>query len=233
MLHNYCVTYQNPGRRERMARRFETVGLDYTFVESLPATDAAIAPPHEDVLGKFNQKSYSAMCGHVMAYEQMLTDGHDMAIVCEDDVMLRQDIKQYLPAMVNYMNQHNIEILLTGYLTTEQPLAVNWSFEKHSEVFGYFNYPDGHWGVQQYIIKRSYAQHLIRYFGLDYAHRSLIDPDTTHYSTDWIITKMTDKRAMISPQLAVEECPPDIYANSDTVYHYECHMANYIPGLHI
>lgn len=232
MLHNYCVTYQNPGRRERMAHRFQTVGLDHTFIESIPTEDLGIQAKH-NILGKLNSKSFSAMNGHIMAYKQMLTDGHEFAIVCEDDVMLRTDIKKYLPRMIDYMKDTDVEILLTGYLTTEPPLDVQWSFPKHTEAFGFFQFPYDHWGVQQYIIKDVYAQHLVNYFGLDYGYRTLSDPDTTHYSTDWIITKMTEQRAMISPQLAVEECPPDIYLNSDTLYHYNCHVANYVPGLHI
>lgn len=237
MLHVYCVTYKNPGRRERMATRFAKLGLDHTFIESADAYDPSIVPPahhiEQALPGRWNPKGYSALCGHMQAYRQMLADGHEQAIFCEDDILMRTDFQQHLPTVLFNMKKLEVDIMLLGYLTTEPPLTVNWSFEKKSEVFGYFNYPDGHWGVQQYIMNRGYATHLIRYFGLYYAHQSLIDENLIPYSTDWILSKMTNRRAMISPQLAVEECPPDPNENSDTIYHYNCHMANYQPGLHI
>ena len=237
MLHVYCVTYKNPGRRDRMRQRFETLGLDYTFIESVNAFDPKIIPPLESrntaIEGRWNPKGYSALWGHMMAFQQMLDDGHEQAIICEDDIMMRTDFLNHLPAMLLEFQKRPLDILLLGYLTTEPPLQTSWVFDKQQEIFGYFNYPDFHWGVQQYIISHHYARHLLRYFGLDYAHASMTNAELQPYSTDWIISKMTQKRAMISPQLAVEECPPDIYEGSDTLYHYNCHVANYIPGLHI
>ena len=237
MLHVYCVTYKNPERRDRMQRRFDTLGLSHTFIESIDAFDPRIIPPldyrNTALAGRWNPKGYSALWGHLMAFEQMLADGHKMAIVCEDDIMMRTDYQQHLPDMIQSFQRRQLDILLLGYLTTDAPMDANWTFDKQGEIFGYFSYPQWHWGVQQYIIADHYAAHLLKYFGLSYAHQSLIDPALTAYSTDWILSKMTEKRAMISPQMAVEECPPDIHANSDTIYHYNCHVSNYVPGLHI
>jgi len=43
----YCLTYKNLERRNKMNHRFQTLGLDYEFIESIDPYDPSIVPNQE------------------------------------------------------------------------------------------------------------------------------------------------------------------------------------------
>jgi GR25 family glycosyltransferase involved in LPS biosynthesis len=236
----YCVTYQNPERREKMTRRFETVGLQFEFVESIAADDPNIRPS-DDIMEltrqakRWNPHAYSCIHGHFFAIERFLQTGKDICIVCEDDILLRRDFAEELPIVIANFKKLRLDILLLGYLDDHcKPAYVTYRRPLKAPAFSYHSYDHdwAQWGTQMYMIHRRHAEMLWNHYGphTDFKIQSLIRHDIEYWYADCIITKMGN-RALISPQLAVEEGTAGLAVQQPT--HTNSYILNYDPEIHI
>jgi GR25 family glycosyltransferase involved in LPS biosynthesis len=240
MIPIYCVTYKNPERRQKIKNRFDTVGLDFEFVESIDAYDPTIIPS-QDILkqaimiSRWIPHAYSCMHGHFSAIEKFLQTGEEIGIVCEDDILLRRDFGEELPVIIANFKRQRLDILLLGYLTeTDQPAKVIHNRPLKSPAFSYHTYDGewGLWGTQMYMLSRRHAQMLYDNFGphTDYKFNALIKNNIEFWIADCIITKIGN-RALISPQIAVEEGVAGIPHQQPT--HTNSYNLNYDQNIHI
>lgn len=211
----YCVTYNNPDRKARMIKRFEALNLDCEFVEGINPLDPSVSPPL-DVIEKAKSldrwkphSGYGCMLGHFFAIKKFLDTGHEVGVICENDVFIRKDFPAELPVIVANFQRQKLDVLMLGYLSmTDAPAKVHHNKPLKSPAFSYHEYDNDPniWGAQMYMISRGHATYLYEKFGphTDYKIRSLVDPSLEHWISDCLITK-TGNRAMISPMIAVEE----------------------------
>jgi len=237
----YCLTYRNPERRAKMAERFATAGMEFSFCESPDALDPEYAPPLDilekaELLDTWKAKAWSCMSGHYKIIEQIAVSNSDVAIVCEDDILIRRDFVQVLPGVVANFKSYNLDMLLLGYLSTDAPAVAGYALPEALPVFGYYRYHEHIWGTQMYMISKKHAQFLLTHYGSEYAVASLLNPELTPWAADHIITK-TGNRALLSPQLAVEQGqitdPDAVNADIHVQYHRDCHLVNYDSEIHI
>jgi GR25 family glycosyltransferase involved in LPS biosynthesis len=237
----YCLTYRNPERRAKMAERFATAGMEFSFCESPDALDPEYAPPLDilekaELLDTWKAKAWSCMSGHYKIIEQIAVSNSDVAIVCEDDILIRRDFVQVLPGVVANFKSYNLDMLLLGYLSTDAPAVAGYALPEALPVFGYYRYHEHIWGTQMYMISKKHARFLLTHYGTEYAVASLLDASMTPWAADHIITK-TGNRALISPQLAVEQGditdPEAVNADVHVAFHRDCHLANYNSEIHI
>jgi hypothetical protein len=222
-----------------MKYRFDTLGLKFSFVESKDAHDPSIMPPIDVIqkaneLGRWIPHAWSCIHGHFDILEQFLATGEEVCIVCEDDILLRRDFAYELPVIKANFDRQILDILLLGYLTeTDEPARVVHNKPLKSPAFSYHAYDSewGLWGTQMYMIRRSYAQMLVKQFGpnTDYKINALLNSEIEFWIADCIITKMGN-RAFISPQMAVEEGTAGIPHQQPT--HTNSYQLNYDPNIH-
>lgn len=229
----YCLTYRNPERRARMEHRFQATGFHAEFVESPSWDDPRIKPPDGLIeigkaAGTWSEYPWSCIHGHFDILEKFVYEGGDTAIVVEDDVHLYRDIVQELPVVVANFHKLKLEMLLLGYLNNIPMPQVTWDFAPKGQQFTYHNAGSRPYGTQMYMIGRNYAIYILEHFGpkSGWPLRSLANPHNEHCVADWIITKMSWHRALIYPQLAIEE---GAATNTYNWYHQQCFDANYNP----
>jgi hypothetical protein len=214
----YCVTHQNPERRNRMSHRFTELKIPARFVES----------PGD------------CMAGHLAALEQFSNTAEMTAIVMEDDVMLRRDYAKHVGMITAAFHAASLDVLMLGYLwpfPARYEIQGSWipeCFPQKITPFAFFGYPDDIWGAQMYMISRSHAQHVITGYGnhTGYEQRSLSDPTMIPWSPDWIITK-TGHRALSVPMLGIEEGVPSGGDEFTHDYRAKTFTSNYDPNIHI
>lgn len=236
----YCVTFRNPERRERMVTRFDTLGLRFEFVEALP-WDHPNIKPNDSVIEyakefrHWNSYAWSTAHAHAAAVQQFVNSGESIGIICEDDIHLHIQTKKEIPLIIDNMHKMGLDCILLGYLTTNPPAKIHSTWVPMYPQFMYFHCAFDLWGAQMYIITREYAVNAIDKFGpqTGYPIRSVLDKDLTPFVADWIWNKASDKRAIISPMIAVEEGKIQSTENTYGHYHAQCFNVNYNPNLYI
>ena len=219
-----CVNI-SPKRREKMTARFSQVGLDVQFPDPpLLASDFSYRPNvHE-------QRLASATANHIKCIQQFLDSGKKYGIVCEDDVHLIRTFRQDLDLIITMFEHYQFDILLLGHLLPVHTTFHPGYIQKLEYSYSCHQYNEYYWGAQMYLINRSYGQYLADRFSYD--KLPILLEQKVIYSPDWIVTKKTNKRALLLPMMAVEEDPE---ATQDGVsphinYHRDCHHTNYNPA---
>lgn len=223
-----------------MIGRFEILGLRYQFVESLPWDDPSIRPPDgliesAKLLNGWNTYAWSAAHGHMAAVQAIADSGDELGVIIEDDVHLRLDLPKEMPCIMASFLKMDLDVLLMGYLTHMPPSAPRWAWPNKGVQFTYHEYPDDLYGAQMYMISRRYALDLLDRCGpgSGYALRTLADRSIPQFVSDWLITKSTKRRALISPMIGVEEGKTQSAENRYSEYHQRCHDINYDGATHI
>jgi GR25 family glycosyltransferase involved in LPS biosynthesis len=105
-MQTYCINLErNPERRESSQAEFEREGLDVTFFR---ATDGKAEAPE----GLFITKSeWGCADSHIRVWRDMVENGHEMALIFEDDIRLvpnfsskLQEVLDELPEDWDYVN---------------------------------------------------------------------------------------------------------------------------------
>ena len=157
------------------------------------------------------------MYGHLDMLRIFLTSEHEIAIFCEDDILVRKDFGEHLPGIIQNFKELRLDVLLLGCLCS------NADFRKYSNFpekmvsketpFSYYGYnsdpASAVWGTQMYMTHRSQAVHLLdKYSRGGYADQTRIDKSLVPFSADWTITKEGEK-ALIYPLVAIEDASAD------------------------
>lgn len=236
----YCLSFNNPVRKENMKRRFESIGADCIIYEGVPPEDTRIA----SLVNSHQKTIWSCMYGHLdMISDFFHNTDKEFGIFCEDDIYIHKDLKEMMPKLMKDFNHLQLDVLLLGYLLhfkveknhcyPEYALQNPSSFD-NSDIYSYHHYPDSVWGTQMYMLSRASAKTLLdKYeFSSGYAERTLHDPTLISFSADWTITK-DGNRALITPILAVEDNQTNYEHDGQRHFHQSCFNAHFVPELFI
>ena len=80
-----------------------------------------------------------------------------------------------------------------------------------------------------YMVSRNHATNLIERYTIEHAIETI---NIVHFSPDWTLTKY-GKKAIIYPMIAVEEGGTKVDLYSESQYHLNCYLANYVEGLYL
>jgi GR25 family glycosyltransferase involved in LPS biosynthesis len=164
----------------------------------------------------------SCMMGHMDMIAKFYNESDkEFGIFCEDDICIHDELGKHLPAIIEKCKEVDLELIMLGYL-------MNYNVDYNgmcghcvissipsSDTFTLYTYNDEFWGTQMYMLSKNYAKLLLEKYGLDYAIKVLENPrDYPCYSADWIITKMTKKRAIVFPLLCIENGDVDHYEHA-------------------
>lgn len=219
----YCLSYMNK-RREAMEKVFGKLGITAEFYSGVAHDD----PRLKNAGGM--ARTWSMTYGHLELIKQFHESWHEYGIICEDDILIRNDFRQRLPEILFGFDTLGLDILMLGYLC-ENPIDTYSNFPTLLDKarMKYLGYPDGLWGGQMYLISRDHAGFLLEKFSGGYAERSLTEA-IPPFSPDWTITK-EGRRALLYPLLVVEkyyEVYDDEHQNRS---HLACYNYTYRPEL--
>lgn len=219
----YCISFNNPPRKERMMARFEQLGLPCTFIDPIPPTDPQIV---ENIEHEWLRRQFSAMMNHLKMMALFVESGASHGIFCEDDIYLKRTFKEDLPYIVHDFDRMELDILLLGYLISEKLVFPRYP---PKTKYTYHNYPDDNWGSQMYMLSRKHALVLLEKFSFE---QGLILHKTIPYTQDFTITK-TGNRACIYPLIGVEEGEVNGDHQGQILFHQKCAAIHYDPDLYL
>jgi GR25 family glycosyltransferase involved in LPS biosynthesis len=193
-----------------MKHRFNQVGITPIFSEGTDYT----GPPQTGI----DTRNWSIMLSHISILKQFCETNKDYCVVCEDDIHIHKDFSILVDDCIFNMEYYNMEIVLLGYLIDGLPYPGDRivSSINQKQLIHFYKYHESIWGAHCYLIKRCYAEHMLKYFS-----EPVYD---IPYSPDWIITKLTGKRSFVWPPLAIEEGDVATQDQSQRDFHKRCNQ---------
>jgi len=226
----YCVSYNNPTRASQMTERFSKLDISLNVHTGVQMGDHRLSYTDNPDL----KRLWSCCYGHLDNLSQFYASGKKYGFLCEDDVHIHKDLANRLPTILREFEEMKLDVLLLGYMT-EYPIQ-HWIHGypfayPYDETRGYqyHHYPENQWGIHLAMVSREYAGRVLDTFAYGYAKQTLANPNLTPFNPDWTITKLTTKRALIYPMLAVEDGKGHYEHWGQGQYHRNSHKANYNP----
>jgi len=234
----FCLSFNNPTRKENMKRRFESIGIDCKFNEGVTNDD-------DRMKGRNNSSTrvWSCMYGHLdMISDFYYNTDKEFGIFCEDDLYIHKELANKLPEIMLNFNYLELDVLLLGYLLhykleknvlyhnfPEKKSLQNNKTHESNKTDVYYDYPNDVWGAQMYMLSRNSAKKILdKYsFPSGYADRTLNDNTLTPFSADWTITK-DGNRALIFPMLAVEDNQSNYEHIGQKHFHQACFQTHFV-----
>jgi GR25 family glycosyltransferase involved in LPS biosynthesis len=224
----YCVSYNSPLRKQIMEQRFANMGIHLIVNTGVQMDDPRLQYTDDQA----SKRLASCFYGHMDNIKAFYATGKSYGFFCEDDVHIHKSLANEIPTIIKEFEHMGLDILLLGYMITWQ---IEWWNMGYPLVYDggpnveyrYHRYPEEQWGVHLYMISRSYAEKLINSFGDDYAERHHNDPRILPHNPDWTISKITHKRALRYPMLAVEDGKGHYDHQGQGDFHRESHRVNY------
>lgn len=183
----YVVNFNDDGRRERMTRRFETLGMPVHFTAPVFSSD-----PRLDIEGipDRDKRTCSIMLQHLDSLRHFLDNtSSEYCIVCEDDILVSKNLLIDLPLIIDTFRELELDVLLLGYLWPHWIDADgNPHFLRMSRdaKYQYTRLPDDLWGSQMYMVSRIHARNLLEMFPPEYG---IPGEGRLPYNPDWTLTK--------------------------------------------
>lgn len=205
----YTLCYNNPQTTAEMKERFGKMDIHINVYGGVQHSDPRI----EGVLPE-EKKGYTRMWsmtyGHIDMIEQFYNSGKPYGFFCEDDIVVRKDLGEHMPNIIQDFEKMKLDILLLGYLTVH-PIqngcgGYNLALQEQqdpSAFYKYYTYPHDHWGGQCYMMTRDYAKTIVETYGRGYAVRVFTDSSLVPFNPDWSITKL-GKSALVYPMFGLE-----------------------------
>jgi hypothetical protein len=213
----YCLSFQNPWREKKMKDMFQRLGLleHVHMYEGVQLDDSRILGRAIDNKTK---RTWSMCYGHLDMIGQFINSNENIGIFCEDDILIRNDFGTYLPQLVSHFQEFYLEIMLFGFLCDNDFRNFSNFPEKNISLccsrepdfpFRYYDYstdPESAvWGTQMYMLSREHALELYDKYAYDYADQTITNSVMTPFSSDWIITKTAENRALVYPLIVIED----------------------------
>lgn len=161
--HIYCINLKaSTNRHSRMATRFAHHGLDQvvTFIEAIPRESPLIDYYSQDLTcPAYGERKWhgelACYASHLKAIRQFLHDGGEMAIICEDDILLANNfLERYAKTMTNLPNKTSLVTfcyMMNGYG------GCYWSGLQPEKKNLLTIDPVNTWGAQMYWLTKDYA----------------------------------------------------------------------------
>ena len=226
----YVLTKQESERHYKMKMRFENENINAHFSPVVEFNDERL-----NRIPDKHKRATSCMLGHLDMFRKFMESDADFGIFCEDDIHIRRGIKEIIPETIAKYKRQKLEILMLGYLFPFKPVELSFYHEPEfynqkldiiDENLIYFTYIDRLWGAQMYMLDRKTVDKFLNKYNLDYAYRTINDPNLIPFAADWTITK-DGNRAAVYPMLGVEEKPTDPSDYGQYNYHMKCNVTHF------
>ena len=130
----YCINLErNPERRESARAEFEREGLDVTFFR---ATDGKAEAPEKLFITK---SEWGCAESHIRVWRDMVENGHEMALVFEDDITLvpnftskLQEVMSELPEDWDFVNLGTTDGLYINFRRFSDHLMIGQALNAHA-----------------------------------------------------------------------------------------------------
>lgn len=224
----YCVSYNNELRAAQMTERFARLDISLNIHPGVQMTDHRLSYTDDPQI----KRLWSCCYGHLDNLARFYATGKKYGFTCEDDVHIHKDLAKRLPSILREFEEMKLDILLLGYMTAYPILNGDVCYPymyPPAEGRAYHYYPEDQWGIHLAMVSREYAGKVLDAIAYGYAPKTLTDPTLTPFNPDWTITKLTQKRALIYPMLAVEDGKGHYEHWGQGEFHRNCHKANYHP----
>jgi hypothetical protein len=234
----YCLSLNNEKRKQNMLRRFNSIDINCIFCGGVTFEDDRIKGRNIDDSTK---RLWSCMYGHLdMMKNFYFNCDKELGIFCEDDIYVHKDLKKLLPKIICDFKILKLDILLLGYLSyfkidklPKQCIDYELKHINKNKEYNYHDYPDELLGTQMYMLTKPYAHYIIKKYSNGYADETILDTNLTPFGSDWLITKDTKYKALISPILAVEDYDSKYDNHGQNIFHKECYDTHFDPNLFV
>lgn len=216
----YCLN-GNPAREPDIKQTFQNLDISCNFYKGVDKNDPVIIELAQ------NNRAIYCMYGHInMIHDFYYNTDKPYAIICEDDIVIHKNLKNYLTNIIHDFEALELDILLLGYLTNfpihEKYIGFDLKSNNQHNMghpYKYHNYPFELWGTQMYLLSRKYAKFVLDNYShpLAYMKRTENDKTLPPLSSDWTITK-NGNRALLFPMLAFEKYQDDKCSTNNYAY---------------
>jgi GR25 family glycosyltransferase involved in LPS biosynthesis/tetratricopeptide (TPR) repeat protein len=191
----YCVSLPSSvDRRMKMVDQFARLRLRFEFVD---AVDKKLIEADTEV----HRGERACLLSHLKTIKKFVEDGHESAVICEDDALFRNN---FAPASEAFPM-----LLLCPYVA---------SFEGSDRIRdSLFTMTSNIWGACAYQITRDYAQKVLAAYD-----RPMSEYEGPYLSE--LITTLCERLtgevcAFVSPPLVIESCGPSLIDHSHQERH--------------
>lgn len=215
MIPIYCVNLEtSKGRHDRMKRRFDYHNLNAKFVKALPYNSSLLDyylqgmndAPRDDK----SMRGFACYASHLKAVREMVSDSCEAAIICEDDVLIRNDFKEKLEQVLeNAPKKHLITLCYMMERFDRVTFVGHDSSLKNILTVD----PEYTWGAQGYYLSKDYAIKLLTTY--DRPWNQVVYP---HQCPENFI-RLSDGY-MAYPPLVIEDGIDSDRASEDLPYHH-------------
>lgn len=214
----YCVNLKaSTDRRSRMEARFAHHGLSeiVTFIEAIPRESPLVdyysqgldCPAYGERKWRGELACYAS---HLKAIRQFLHDGGDMALICEDDILLANNfLERYAKVMTNLPSKTPLVTfcyMMNGYG------GCYWSGQLPEKKNLLTIDPVNTWGAQMYWLTKDYALQVLTMYDKPFK-----DVNNDLRTSEVIIRE--SKGYMAWPPLVIEDGIDSDREPADLPYH--------------
>ena len=215
----YCVNLKaSTSRRSRMERRFAHHGLSQavTFIEAIPRDSPLVGYYSQGLTcPAYGERKWhgelACYASHLKAIRQFLHDGGEMAIICEDDILLANNfLERYVKVTANFPPKPPLVTfcyMMNGYD------ACHWSGQQPDKKNLLTIDMVNTWGAQMYWISRDYAMQVLTAYD-----RPFREVSNTLRTSEVIIRE--SKGYMAWPPLVIEDGIDSDREPEDLPYHH-------------
>jgi len=219
----YSFSYNNPARKRKLEEQFKSENLPVEFIDPVENDDNRVkdAPQAQ-------KRTWAIMFSHLDMLKKFIQSNNNYAVFLEDDLLLRRNLRTYLPELIAAFNRRHLDILLLSYLTTQKPafFKAEPNFFSSETNLLYLEYDDNIWCAHMYLLDRRTATRFLEIYTTDYAKTTLIIPEMPAFSPDWTLTKI-GRRALVYPMMGVEEGTVNTKDQAQVDFHRNCKNIHY------
>lgn len=213
----YCINLKKSmDRRKRMENRFKNCNLNekITFIDAVSRDSPLIDYYHQFAKQEYGntfkwRSEMGCFASHLKAIRTFLEDGGEECLICEDDIMLRNNfIEEYNKIRSNMLQ--NTPFIALSYMVCKWE-GYTWSgIDSNKHNICKINEKET-WGMQLYWMSKNYAIEMLTKFDKPYRNENYI------HTSEVVIR---DPRGFIAyPPLAIEESVDSERAPEDLPYH--------------
>lgn len=159
----YCINLDNrPDKWENAQTQFKLAGIqNVKRFSAVPAKIMELASTRFDNSQHINYGAVGCFLSHYMLLRQAWDEGHEWALITEDDVEFVKGFQEYLPEQIQYLPEDCDILWIGGYERGPVNNKGGWPKKIIKELI---TIPSDIWGTHCYLIRRSGIEKWLRFF---------------------------------------------------------------------
>lgn len=217
----YCINLKtSTDRRQRMEKRFAFCKLTdhVTYINAVHKSKPIIEYYHQEVTKKPHhtedrwRSEMGCFASHLKAIRTFLEDGGEECIICEDDILLRNNfIEEYKKTRKNFPKD--------AFIVSFSYMIETWDGSKTVKDNVKSVNHEKLWGTQMYWLTKDYAIHCLEEY--DRQYKFLKAENIVHTSEVIVREKGV---LVVKPPLCIEEGCDSLRKTEDMPYHHNHFM---------